>query len=123
MAKIKLGDRPKSFKAKVTFPLLDGDTGVMELSFRYRTRTEFGAFIDELMKDTGKSKKDFSLKEILEKTKQTNADYIFAVADGWNLDEPFTKENIAQLCDEIPAAALEIMNVYRSAITEGRLGN
>jgi hypothetical protein len=123
MAKIKLGNRPKSFKAKVSFPLLDGDTGVIEMVYKYRTRTEFGEFIDSLVKEAGTQKEDFSLKEILEKTKSTNADYIFQVAEGWDLDEEFTKENIAQLCDEVPAAALEIMNMYRSAISEGRLGN
>lgn len=126
MAKIVLGTRPKNFKAKVTFPLLDGTEGVIEMSFRYRTRTEFGALIDALMEDAGagdQPEAKLSLAEALVKTRDTNADYILKVADGWNLEEKFSVENVAQLCDEFPAAAMAIMNTYRAAITEGRLGN
>jgi hypothetical protein len=45
------------------------------------------------------------------------------VIDGWNLDEDLTRENVQQLADELPAAVNAIMETYRSAITEGRLGN
>jgi hypothetical protein len=126
MAKIVLGNRPKNFKAKVTFPLLDGSDGLIEMSFRYRTRTEFGELIDTLMSDAGAAEQpegQMSLAEALGKTRDTNAEYILKVADGWNLEEKFNLENVAQLCDEFPAAAMAIMNTYRAAITEGRLGN
>jgi hypothetical protein len=126
MAKIVLGTRPKNFKAKVTFPLLDGTEGLIEVSFRYRTRTEFGELIDALMNEAtaGESTEEkLSLADALTKTRDTNAEYILKVADGWNLEEKFNLENVAQLCDEFPAAAMAIMNTYRSAITEGRLGN
>lgn len=129
MAKIVLGKRPKNFKTKVSFPLLDGEIGVIEVSYIYRTRTEFGTLIDGLMTDAGvasgatEEDQKFSLAEALEKTRDTNAEYILKVADGWNLDEPFNHDTVSQLCDEIPAAALAIMNTYRTAITEGRLGN
>jgi hypothetical protein len=130
MAKIVLGKRPKNFKTKVSFPMLDGETGTIEVSYIYRTRTEFGTLIDGLMADAGvdtenatEESQKFSLAQALEKTRDTNADYILQVADGWNIDEEFTRETVAQLCDEIPAAALAIMNTYRNAITEGRLGN
>lgn len=130
MAKIILGKRPKSFKKVIKFPMLEGGEGSVEVSYVYRTRTEFGAFIDNLMTDAGvtpASQADddvkFSLEKALEKTKETNADYIMKVADGWNLDVDFSRDNVAQLCDELPGAALEIMNVYRVAVSEGRLGN
>lgn len=130
MAKVVLGKRPKNFKSIVKFPMLEGGEGTVEMSYIYRTRTEFGAFIDSMMEDagvkaTGQSEDEvkFSLKQALEKTKDTNADYIMAVCDGWNLDVDFSRDNVAQLCDELPGAALEIMNKYRTAITEGRLGN
>lgn len=130
MAKIILGKRPKNFKTKVTFPMLDGELGSVEISYIYRTRTEFGTLIDGLMEDAGveatgasEDSQKFSLAQALEKTRDTNADYIMKVADGWNLDVEFDRKSVAQLCDEIPAAALAIMNTYRNAITEGRLGN
>ena len=130
MAKIALGKRPKNFKHNITVPLLDGTTGSMEIVFIYRTRTEFGQMIDSLMDDAGvkpagedEESQKLSLAQAMERTKETNADYIMKVAEGWNLESEFNRENIAQLCDEIPAAAMAIMNSYRTAITEGKLGN
>lgn len=130
MAKIKLGARPKNFPLSVTITLPEGGEGSIRMSFIYRTRTEFGKFVDELLekadvKPKGSTDDDvkFSLEEALEKTRDQNADYILKIADGWNLDEEFSRENIARLCDELPAAAIEIINRYRAAITEGKLGN
>ena len=130
MAKIVLGSRPKNFKSLVTIPMLEGGEGTIEVSYIYRTRTEFGKLIDGLMDDakvvpTSEAAEDqaFSLEDALNKTKETNADYIMKVADGWNLDIEFSRNAVAQLCDELPASALAIMSTYRNAITEGRSGN
>jgi len=43
--------------------------------------------------------------------------------DGWNLDVDFNLANAQQLCDEMPAAAAKLMDDYRMACIEGRLGN
>lgn len=128
MAKIKLGARPKSFKRKVEFAMLDGTVGVIEVEFKYRTRTEFGRMIDELL-ETAKASTDApadvkaEMFELMSRTTEANADYVLQIAQGWNLDEEFNRENIQQLGDEIPAAVAAIMADYRSAVTEGRLGN
>lgn len=127
MATIKLGARPKAFKRAVTFPMLDGTTGTIEVSFKYRTRKEFGEFIDTMMAAAGEQKpaadEPFSMAALMEKTAGANADYVLQVADGWNLDEPLNHATVEQLSDEIPAAVTAIMEAYRVAITEGRLGN
>ena len=125
MAKIKLGQRPKTFKRLVSFPLVDNTTGQIEMVFKYKTRSEFGAFIDELLDDAGKDRSDgsVSMKELMERTADSNASYILQVAEGWNLDEEFNRANIQQLSDEIPAATAAIMEAYRLAISEGRQGN
>ena len=130
MAKIVLGKRPRNFKRSIKVDLPEGGVGEVEVSFIYRTRTEFGAFIDSMMADagvkqTGQSddEQKFSLEQALAKTREANADYIMKVADGWNLEAEFSRDTVAQLCDELPGVAMEIMNVYRAAITEGRLGN
>ena len=125
MAKIKLGQRPKTFKRLVSFPLVDNSTGQIEMVFKYKTRSEFGAFIDELLDDAGKDRSDgsVSMKELMERTADSNASYILQVAEGWNLDEEFNRANIQQLSDEIPAATAAIMEAYRLAISEGRQGN
>lgn len=130
MAKIKLGSRPKNFTRIITVDLPEGGKGSVEVLFKYRTRTEFGQFIDQLLdkagvavKDTSEESLKYSLKTALETTIEQNADYILQIADGWNMDEDFNRDNIAQLCNELPGAAQAIMDTYREAITTGRLGN
>jgi hypothetical protein len=98
-AKIVLGTRPKNFKKAVTFPMLDGTEGSIEVLFKYRTRKEFGAFIDELV-EAAKVKAPprpsdgeapaFSMADLMERTAGSNADYILQVAEGWNLDVEFS---------------------------------
>lgn len=130
MAKIKLGARPTTFRKVVEFPMLDGTKGAIEVIYKYRTRKDFGTFIDEIM-DAAKvapstddqGEKSFSMADLMEKTAGSNADYILRVAEGWNLDEPFDLAHVQQLADELPAAASAIMETYRAAVVEGRLGN
>ena len=129
MAKIKLGSTPKSFKKVVKFPMLDGTDGSIECIYRYRSRKEFGVFIDSLLQAAKVKPKDgeevpeFSMADLMEKTAGGNAAYILQVVEGWNLDEEFSEANVQQLADEIPAAAGAIMETYRVACVEGRLGN
>lgn len=129
MAKIKLGARPKNFTAPVKFQMLDGTDAVIDVTFKYRTRTEFGAFLDEIYAENNVAKHDANedKSSLLERAYQTgverHADQIMRAAEGWSLDEAFNAENVQALCDEFPAAALAIMSVYQHAINEGRLGN
>ena len=125
MAKIKLGSPPKNFKRTVKFPMLDGTEGTIEVTYKYRTRAEFGAFIDKLVAATPDAPPDekFSMVALMEKTAGSNADYVLQVLEGWNLDEELSKASVEQLSNEVPAAINAIMETYRVAITEGRLGN
>lgn len=124
--KIKLGARPESFKRTVTFPLVEGGEGAIEVSYKYRTKTEFGEFIDRLFADAKEERPadgEFKMADLMAKARDKNAAYLLDVMDGWNLEEPLNRETAEQLCDEIPAAATEIMEVYRQAIVEGRVKN
>lgn len=132
MAKITLGKSPKSFKSKVTFPLPGGETGSIEASYIYRTRREFGELIDELFGAQQEAQapvdsaapEPFSMAKTMDKTVEANADYLVRIMDGWDIDgTPFNRANAMQLCDELPGAAMALIEGYRSAITEGRLGN
>jgi hypothetical protein len=130
MAKIVLGSRPPSFKKKITVALPEGVDGEITVTYKYRTRSEFGAFVDEVFKTAAITPKDnsdneikFSLAEALAKTTEVNADYLMKIMDGWDLSSDFTRDNVAQLCDELPGVALAIIDNYRQAISEGRLGN
>lgn len=126
MAKIVLGKRPASFKHTVKFPMLDGSEGRIDVDYKYRTRKEFGQFIDAVMGEAGVEKGEdekFSLAKLMDKTTGSNAEYLLQVIEGWDLDVDLNKESAQQLADELPAAANAIMETYRLAITEGRLGN
>ena len=127
-SKIKLGNRPKSFKRVVTFDMLEGGKGSIECIYKYRTRSEFGVFVDALMeaagaKDQQPEGEKFSMRELMERTAGSNADYILDVLEGWNLDEDLSKPNVQQLSDELPAASIAIMETYRTACIEGRAKN
>lgn len=139
MAKIVLGKRPETFKKTVSIPMLDGTKGTIECTFRYRTRTEFGALVDGIRAEAekvgaqaaaeaataeeGASEKPWSLRDHFDKMLGTNAEYMLQILVGWNLDVELTAESLQQLSDELPAASEAIVDAYRVAITEGRLGN
>lgn len=136
MAKITLGKRPKNFKKTISVQMLDGTTGTVECVFKYRTKKEYGEFIDgiteaaraaEKAKETPKAEeaevKPFSLAEYLEKSVDAGADYILQILEGWNLDVELSKESVEDLGNEFPGATTAIIETYRTAVLEGRLGN
>lgn len=145
--KIKLGNPPKSIAAKLEFLLLDGTMGVIGVNFKYRTRSEFAAFCDEFMEsikaeiDVGITEAKAAVeaaeaepvasqflslpseKDINEKKTARQVDFVLGALDGWDLDVPLEREFVEQLADQVPQAITEIMGKYRTAMTEGRLGN
>ena len=146
MAKITLGKRPATIVRTVKAPLLDGTEGSMQVHYRYRTRQEWGELIDrrtaearernaareeadrtarslQQLKDEPIPDTPFSVATLQAETVAATAGYIMEIVDGWNLDEPFDLEAVTQLCDELPGMAQAIVDDYRAAITEGRLGN
>lgn len=146
MAKIKLGDRPANFKRVVKVPMLDGSEGDLPVTYKYRTLTEFGTFIDEWAQHASEqieseraareakrkkaeergeaySEPVLTNEEVRKQQAQANADYLMRILDGWGLDVEFGPEAVLQLCDELPGAVVKIIDGYRLAITEGRLGN
>jgi hypothetical protein len=135
--KIKLGNRPKTFKPfYVKFPMPDGTEGRIQVTFKYFTKIESGKLFDDLIAEAKANAKTdeekaeveaaevaFSLQEIMEKNRDHNSDYLLRVVDGWDLDEPLSLETLQQLDDEIPAATVAIMTGFREAAQQGRLGN
>lgn len=126
MATIKLGQRPKNFKRTVEVPMHDGTKGTVECVFKYRTVVEYGEFIDRLNTSAGYKPadgSDFSLKDFMSNTRDKNGAYLLEVLEGWNLDSDLTLVTAQQLCDEYPGACNAVIEAYRVATVEGRLGN
>jgi hypothetical protein len=127
MPTIKLGSRPKSFARVVKFKDVDGTEQLAPVTYKYRTRKEYGAWLDTLpaqptTKDaTGEG--GFSAEKYLEMISAWNASKIAQVLDGWGLEIEFNEAAVKQLCDEMPACAEAIIEEYRAAIVEGHLGN
>lgn len=108
--------------------MLDGTVGSMEVTYKYRTRKEFAEFTDAMMAaaraaNEADESEDFSVTKMYAKTSASNIDWVMEAVEGWNLDIPFDKEAVTQLDDELPAAMAAIIDTYRVAISEGRLGN
>lgn len=126
--KIKLGQKPENFTKTIAFQSLEGEDLEIEVVFKYRTRKEFGEFFDKMFADAGETApkpvaaQDY-MTTMMVKSGEKNADYLLAIATGWNLDIPFNRANIEQMCDEFPGAAAAIMQGYYTAITEGRVKN
>jgi len=129
MSKIKLGQRPKTFAPfPVKFTMPDGTEAAIEVTFKYRTRTEFGALVNEMYADAGASQAktdggQIDFEKLHEQLGEKSASHLLKAIDNWGLDERLSQESLAQLCDEIPAAAAALSTAYAAACTEGRLGN
>lgn len=105
MAKIKITLVPDpTFIAVVAIPVPGDKTGDVIFTFKGRTRTEYLAFIESL-------------------EARSDLDVVMDVVCGWNLDEPFSKENVGKLLDAYVAAGRAIIDKYFSELSSARLGN
>lgn len=138
MSLVKLGARPATFAHTVKIKLLEGGEGLIPVTYKYRTRTEFSEFWDKLTAATSQamqaaSPKEgsdaadpveaFSLAKIYAKASTKNAQDVLDIITGWGLDEDLTLDAVMQLNDELPLAVATIVGDYYTASTTGRLGN
>lgn len=151
MAKIKLGTQPQTIAHALSFPMLDGTTGEVQVNYIYRHRKAFAEFVDthiaaikadanaaiekakalfeaaKVAVDAGQSAGDavptVSEAEIASKQIESQVAFIMGAVSGWNLDIPFDRESVEELVTTLPQAATAIIQSYRTAMTEGRLGN
>lgn len=140
--KVKLGNTPKNFTKTVDVVLLNGTVAGIDISYIYRTRAQFAELFDQRIAkeaelaeqakldeaDAGSADADAvagaaNKKTMVEWFKIADADnakYILEIADGWDLDEPFTEQSLLQLEDENPGALASIAAIYSKAVAEVR---
>lgn len=127
MAKIVLGKTPKTFASfPVKFPMPDGSEGTIEATFKYRTRTQFGEFLNKIFADAGEDQSsdgNIDFEVLFSKTKDKNAEHLLAALDSWDVDQPLNLSTLQDLANELPAASVALMAAYNKACTEGKLGN
>jgi len=134
MSKIILGKTPKTFApVAVKFPMPDGTEGVINVTFKYRTRQQFGEFLNEVYGIDKPSEEpapvasdldqEHDFQKLFGQSCEKNAIHLEKTVDAWDLDIDLSVASLVQLADEIPASVVAIMTAYREACTEGRLGN
>ena len=106
MARIKLSlTASPTFKANVNIPVPGSKPAVVEFTFKHRTKDQFKELMDEFrdgMKDE---------------------DAIMAIASGWDLEEPFDAEHVAQMVQMYMGSPEAIIAKYVEEQTKARLGN
>jgi hypothetical protein len=129
---IKLGKNPKSFTREIPLVTLEGVTDILVITYKYRSRIEFADLLDEhaaaeKMAEAAATTESKAVtptaKESLIKMVHEAAERVLEVATGWDIDDAFTVDNLAQLENDFPGALLDIQNVYQSAVLEVRRKN
>ena len=103
MAKLKLNPEP-TFRAKVAVPVPGAAAASVEFTFKWRTRDEVIAWI-EAVQD------------------KTDAEIIMDAAVAWELDDEFTVENAARLCNTYCGAGRSFMDAYLGELRGARSKN
>lgn len=131
MAKVILGQRPKTFKPfPVKFEMPDGEAGIINVTFHYKTKTEFGKAIDAMAEEGKKAATEvsndtvvFSWEKFLGQNIAATADHLLSGIDKWDLDLPVDRDTLIQMGDELPAGLTALAAGWANACREGRLGN
>ena len=128
MAKFKFGPPPKDFTRTIQFQTLSGNKEEFDVTFNYRTRKEFGELFDEMVaaakaRGGASGPEEVSMSAVMDATSGDNSQYLLKALAGWDLDQELNEANAKRLANEFPAAANAIMEAYRAACLEGRLGN
>lgn len=103
MAKIQLTANP-TYKAKVSIPVPGSRAAEVEFTFKARPKPEFKEFMESL-----RDREDI--------------DVVMDCVCGWELDDAFSRENVAKLLDSYIGSARAIITKYIEETTAQRLGN
>lgn len=103
MAKLQLTPAP-TFTAKVGIPVPGGEEAAVEFTFKWRSRTSLSTWLSD-----GVDRPD--------------VDAIMDMATGWDLDEPFNRENVAMLVENYIGAPDALIKFYYKELGKRKAGN
>jgi hypothetical protein len=126
--KIKPGNRPKTFKEiNVNVTLPDGEAGILPVTFKYKTKKEFGAWQDALLDESKMEKsvrEEFSWETFYEEAGDRTAEVLLDVVDSWGLDVELSKASLLEIEADCGAGVFPaLLDAFGKACREGRLGN
>ena len=127
MAKLVLGKTPANFKPfDVKFTLPDGQEDQIKVTFKYKTRSQFAAFLNELFQEAGEEKttdEKIDFEKLFAKGGDKTVSHLTKIIAEWDFAEPATAESLRAMHDQAPAAAAAMTSAFSLACTEGKLGN
>lgn len=129
---IKLGKNPKTYKKEIPLINTEGATDILVITYKYRSRLEFGTLLDERaaaqkMREASAPevdiKADPSAHDAISSAMKQAAELVLEIAEGWDVEDPFTLENLMQLECDFPGALADIQDTYQIATLEVRRKN
>ncbi len=122
-----LGGAAPTFELPVTIARRDGTNAVITLQAKGMRKSEWAALRDEhlkVLRETDKPMEvDFSFAALVGERAKEALSVVLKGAAGWDLDDDFTTENLAELEDVIPGSVQAMLVALDSALFHGRLGN
>lgn len=130
MAKLVLGKPPATFKPiPVKYTLPDGQEDELLITYKYKTRSQYAEFLDEMRARAGApapvvgSDAPLDFKTLFAQGGAKTTGHLAEIVAAWDLADPVTADSLAALHDQCPAAAVAIVEGYADPCTQGRLGN
>lgn len=102
--KVKLSERLPDFPLDVKFRLPNGT----EAEIKFTVKSLKASEVQELYTKAGEG---------------TGAEFISALATGWNLEDEFNEANQNELVDSYPAVVLALVSAYMEALAGYRTKN
>lgn len=110
----------------VKFEMPEGGEDQILVTFKYKTRIEFAAFLDSLYTEAGIEKPaddKIDFVAIYKRGDDKTVGHLAQIIEAWDLSEEIKPATLSMLYNQAPAAAAAITSAYSAACTEGRLGN
>lgn len=98
-----------TFESVVDVPQVGGEPVKIRFTFKHRTQDDLKALA------AAETATDAPLR--------ADEDAVLEVAAAWELEEPFTAENIRTFCQHFHGARFAITGAYYKAFVKARLGN
>lgn len=127
--KVTFGEPPKTFEKEVRTKLLNGTNLTFRMTFIYRNREEYGAWMDALsegLKNSAQNESgenEVTIEKVFKEKAVKDAEAVLDMAQGWSLTDPFTLEHLTFMAVNYPGVIYDISETYRAAVLEGRTKN
>ncbi|MPS98201.1 MAG: hypothetical protein E2581_06840 [Pseudomonas sp.] len=127
MAKIKIAQNP-TFTAVVQVPRIGAEPAPVQFQFRYMDRLALSAMFDRWNKARDawaeKAQKDGATwEEVTTGEIALQAEQLGEIVTGWDLEDDFSSEAIADLVRTCTGAPKAVIDAYQAAYSPARLGN